>query len=83
MLYTPALAHEFEGYNAHFDGIGIADVAPSVHFNGVHQAFVELKSQVSWRPAARGRIVGRQRCQSRLCRVPHTIPIHRPAASRR
>jgi hypothetical protein len=45
MLYTPALAHEFEGYNAHFDGIGIADVAPSVHFNGVHQAFVELKSQ--------------------------------------
>jgi len=45
MLYTPALAHEFEGYNAHFDAIGIADVGLSVHFNGVRQAFVELKSQ--------------------------------------
>jgi hypothetical protein len=41
MLYAPALAH-FEVHNAHFDAIGIAEVGPS---NGVHQAFVELKTQ--------------------------------------
>jgi hypothetical protein len=44
MLYAPALAH-FEVHDAHFDAIGIAEVAPSVHFNVVHQAFVERKSQ--------------------------------------
>jgi hypothetical protein len=44
MLYAPALAH-FEIHDAHFHAIGIADVGPSVHFNVVHQAFVERKSQ--------------------------------------
>jgi hypothetical protein len=43
MSYAPALAH-FEVHAAHFDSIGIADVAPSVHFNVV-QASVERKSQ--------------------------------------
>jgi hypothetical protein len=45
MLYAPALAH-FEVDDAHFDAIGIAEVAPSVHFNVVHQAVIERKSQL-------------------------------------
>jgi hypothetical protein len=48
MLYSPALAHPFEGHGAHFHAVDIADVAPRVHFYG--RALIEPKSQLQYGP---------------------------------
>jgi hypothetical protein len=49
MLYSPALAHPFEGRNAHFHTARIADAGPSVRLNDANQALIELNSQLQGR----------------------------------